>query len=382
MKSRDVKKGIFQGTSANQPPTEIDLSSVSRIPRLRTRESSRASQRPKSRSVLIRERFVAFAQRGWSIAIAVATLIAMVLAFVVWVRPILQREKDTTERDRQAAEERAKKISRFASLTELEALALVNKALAARTPAEINATVRYAPLSQQEATDLLVSLAKANGPVKESVWLGSLDSNSMQSDGVELRFSKPPKPLTLGESTSPEASFFADETLSRVAILVPDDQGVWRLDLPAFAQLCVPSWEKFQADKTIESAVVRVLLGRDNYYNGPFSDEKIWQAYSFATDDSGDSFVAYSKRGTAQNRALHLVWRRATRPAVRATLELRRVPGGDLRQFLISRVLAEDWALGDKPMDETVGDDAPAPPRCPPFGRSLGLRSEYLPSCR
>jgi hypothetical protein len=334
---------------------------VSKIPRLRHLESTDAGLRPRSANEIIRERFVAFARKGWSIAIGSVTVIAMVLAFVVWVRPILNREKDTTERDRQAAEERVRKAFRFPALTELEAQALVSKALAARTPFEIQSAVRCGPLSPAEAAALLSSLAQADGPAVERVWLGSTDNNSMQTDGVELRFKRRESGLLPAESGTAADSFYAPEVFSRMAILTPDEQGVWRMDLPAYAQLCIPSWEKFQADKTIESALIRVLLGRDNYYNGPFTDEKVWQAYSFATDDFGDSFVGYGKRGSAQNRALHLIWRRAQRPVVRATLEIRRVPGGDRRQFLISRVLAEDWALGAVPMDETVGDDSPLP---------------------
>lgn len=361
MKTRDVQKGVTPGQPGVQPPAAINLDSVSKIRKLRHLESADASLRERSPNQIIRDRFVTLARKSWSIVIGAVALIAIVLAFVVWVKPMLNREKDTTERDRQAAEKRVRKTFRFPALTELEAQALVTKALAARKPSEIEASVRCGPLSQTEAAALLTSLAQADGPIMERVWLGSTDNSSMQTDGIELRFKRPESALFPGEPATTANSFPNEEVFSRMAILTPDEQGVWRMDLPAYAQLCVPAWEKFQADKSIESAVVRVLLGRDNYYNGPFIDEKEWQAYSFSINQSGESFVGYGKRGSAQNRALHLIWRRAQHPVVRVTLEIRRLPDTDFRQFLISRVFAEDWAVGPVPMDETVGGDSPPP---------------------
>ena len=39
-------------------------------------------------------------------------------------------------------------------------------------------------------------------------------------------------------------------------------------------------------------------------------------------------------------------------PVPRAILEIRRVEGAEPRQLEISRVLAEDWVMGDAPFDE------------------------------
>jgi hypothetical protein len=221
--------------------------------------------------------------------------------------------------------------SRFASLDEDAALALVRKALAVRDPAEVGEFFRLGDSTPEQVIEYLGQMETADGSIAHYQWLGSVDANDMTLDGVLI---------TYANSGTPR---------NRMAMLVPDEEQKWRVDFAAFARLVDPSWEKILSGEAKE-ATLRVYIAEDNYFNGVFSDEEKWLSVSLGTPDTEQVLIGYCEAGTPQAAALRQISAREV-PASRAVLEIQRVNGGGPRQVRIMRVLAEDWVLGDEPFD-------------------------------
>jgi hypothetical protein len=332
MKFDGVRRGVQTGEILRKPGSAPSLGRVVKIPTIgrpvgrHRRESGdkRREKRNRARQIII---------FGWSIAITVITVMALGVAFSLWLLPRLRREKDTTEIDRVADDAKVRVISKFKSPSKDEALALVKKALALRTPEGVEDLIRVGPLTAAEVVDYLKAMKTVDGEISDYAWLSSIDKNGLLLEGVQVTFAGGDKPR------------------NRLAILTPDENGVWKMDFAAFARWVKPSWD-IMLDQKAEAGLVRVYVAKDNYYNGPFKDDRKWVAYKMASPDMDEVFVGYCLAGSAQHRALDLMWARGEIAVTRATLEIRRAGGADRWQFEITRVLAEDWVMGEKALDE------------------------------
>jgi hypothetical protein len=292
----------------------------------------RRSQNAKVRQRRTRHRVIAV----WSTVIGIVAFAALGVAFFLWLQPMLLRDKDTTEQDRIAEESRVRKASRFDSPSDRETLALVRRALAVRDPDDVLDVIRPGPLTPTEVVERLKAIETQEGEITAAAWLSSVDRNGLSLEGVEVKYGN------------------NEKTTKRLALLTPDERGVWKLDFPAFDRLVVPSWDKLLAGSE-PTGVVRVTVAHDRYYNGPFLDEDEWQAYGLVSPDIGKLLIGYCKRNSDQHLALESMWSMWSSEKsnlVRATLEIRKVEGAEPRQFEISRVLAEDWVMGERPFDE------------------------------
>jgi hypothetical protein len=221
--------------------------------------------------------------------------------------------------------------SRVAAPEEAEAVALVKQALAAGEPEEIEEWFRVGDTSAQEIVEFLKSLETKEGQIKGYSFLGERFLNGTQVSGVVVNFKAAPNPR------------------NRVAFLVADGTGKWRVDFDAFARTVTPSWDVITGEGT-DLARVRVYVAKDNYFNGPFADEGQWVCYGIASPDTSELFLGYCRRGSPQAAAMESV--SGKNPGlIRMTLELRRVEPSNHRQFEISRVIAHDWVVGDKALD-------------------------------
>ena len=105
---------------------------------------------------------------------------------------------------------------------------------------------------------------------------------------------------------------------------------------------------------------MRVYVALDPYYNysGRYADDKQWACLGLASPDHKTSMLGYVLRGSPQHGAIgRALMRNAQHSQAgiqRMTLEVRHTGTGDPRQFEITRVLSDDWALGDKPLDAMV----------------------------
>jgi len=273
---------------------------------------------------------------AWSVGIGVTSAAALAVAFIFWLYPRLQDEQDPREAAKAASEAQVRVASKFKSPSRDEALALVKKALGLRNPAEVEALIRTGPMSALEVVNYLEAIKTVDGEITHYEWKSSIDKNGLSLEGVEVRYAGRDKPG------------------ARLAMLTPDAKGVWKLDFPAFARWGKPSWNAL-LEQDAESGVVRVVATKYNYFNGPFKDERVWAAYKLASPDTDQILVGYCKIGSAQQRAMELLWGHGETAVARVTLEIRRphnAESWERIQFEISHVLAEDWVMSDKPLDE------------------------------
>jgi hypothetical protein len=333
MKSDSVRRGVQTATDFRKPGSAPALGKVARMPgygrRGTRRRRSQSSQGDSQRQEQQRRGQVV----GWSVGVGLVALVALGVVFCLWLRAAM-RLPETARTAR--VEDRV--VSKFKAPTESEALAAVKKALALRDPAEVDGLIRPGPMSAPEVVAFLEAMPAMDGQIKNYRWLGGIDKNGLSLEGVQVTFA--------GQ----------DKLRSRLAILTPDSNGVWKLDFAAFARWVKPAWESMLEQQT-ESAVIRVFATQDNYFNGPFRDEREWAAYKLASPDTEVILVGYCKFGSAQHRAMELLWQHGDTLVARVTLEIRRLAEtpdtvrAERCQFEITRVLAEDWVMADKPLD-------------------------------
>ncbi|MDP4996262.1 MAG: hypothetical protein NWQ16_08590 [Akkermansiaceae bacterium] len=179
----------------------------------------------------------------------------------------------------------------------------------------------------------LAELTSSEGPVTQLKWMGQVYSNNRVHDQVVVFREK------------------EGEQKNRIALLFKGDDGTWRIDFDAYMRTSTPSWEDILS-RNSETSVVRVFIGRYNYYNGIYSDDQIWQAYSIISPDVPEIIYGYVKKDSIQEIALSRIIS-AGREAPRTVLGLLSKDDAGERQFEISRVYAEDWALAPEAYDES-----------------------------
>ena len=186
----------------------------------------------------------------------------------------------------------------------------------------------------------LTDMTARDGEVTGYQWLSSMDANGLLLDGVLVSMSKDGVPR------------------NRLALLTPDEHGVWKIDFDAFARTVKPSWDELLGEDG-GKGLVRVMIAKDSYYNGPFKDDGEWVSYGMASPDTEVILMGYCRKDSPQERAMERILTNREAEAGtdarlklnRVTLRVRRPEAAEMRQFEITRVLAEDWVLGDMPFD-------------------------------
>ena len=273
---------------------------------------------------------------AWSGLLVLAVLIVLGGFFWSWLRPQMRQGPVAVVEEETAAVQK-RKVSAFDSPTEGVALELVKQALAVRDPAEVGRYFRIGSAEPAAVVAFLQDMETADGEITGYQWLSSMDANGLLIDGVLVSTSKDGSPR------------------NRLALLTPNEKGAWKIDFEAFARTVRPSWKELLAEGGDGRGVVRVIVARDSYYNGPFKDDKEWDSYGMASPDSDVILLGYCRKGTPQARAMERIFSEeknaVSQRLNRATLELKRPEGAELRQFEIRRVLAEDWVLSGEPFD-------------------------------
>jgi hypothetical protein len=228
-------------------------------------------------------------------------------------------------------------VSEFPSPSEDVALELVKGAVELRDPGKFGDYFRMDGTDPGQVLEFLREMENNDGEVTGYSWLSSMDANGMLLDGVLVSTIRDGKPK------------------NRLALLTPDEQGVWRIDFDAFARSVEPSWEEIRNGSAAE-ALVRVIIANDSYFNGPFRDEARWKCFAMASPDTDQILLGYAAKGSAQLEALDTILaeddsQTGAKAMKRVTLKLKHHDGADSRQFEITRVLAEDWVLSDTPLD-------------------------------
>lgn len=332
MKPDDIRRSVRSERNDRHAGDAPNMGRVSRMPgtglpkgERRKRKRSEGGRNSKVRQGR------ALAIKIWSVMLASAALVCLGVGFWFGFRP---SEKKTS--GQVAAPpvpvETPRKAIRFPAPSEDEAIEIVKKGLAVRDVAEVPDHFRTETIPYAGVVDFLSSLQTGDGTVGNLEWLGSMDANGLQLEGVIVHFTGSGKPR------------------NRIALLTPDTKGVWKTDFDAFARATDPSWPEF-LEKRADSIKARIYVAQDSYYNGPFSDESQWVCYGLASPDTEEIFFGYCKVGSPQANAMKWILSKDLSLG-RATVEIRRIPDAQPRQFVIARVIAEDWVTGSVAFDQ------------------------------
>ncbi len=218
------------------------------------------------------------------------------------------------------------------SPTEVEAFAVVKAALGVRDASQISKHFVLGEQTAEAAAKFLADLEKNDGEFMRMDWLSNMDANGLTLEGVLIRFRK------------------EGRERGRIAFLRPSGEGGWKVDFESFARIAAPAWDELLGKK-VDQAQVRVFLVEDSYYNGPFSDDRVWKCYGIGSPDTQELLQGYCKLGSAQAAAISAILERGQK-VNRAMIEIQRVKDGRPSQFEITQVLAEDWVRGEKPFDQ------------------------------
>lgn len=278
----------------------------------------------------------------WTVVLVVAVLGVLAFFFWSWAQTRMERQP-LVAGEPSTLNVQNRNISAFDSPSEQAALDLVKQALDLRDPGLVEKYFRPGSAGPEAVIAFLTEMKDRDGDLAGCEWLSSMDANGMLIDGVLVSTSK------------------NDVPHNRLALLTPDAAGVWKIDFDAFARTVNPSWDKLMAAGPVEG-LVRVIIAKDNYYNGPFKDETQWVSWGMASQDHETILLGYCRKDSPQERAMEQIVSSIARKAGeegdprrkmnRATLALRRPESAENRQFEIIRVMAEDWVMGAKPFDE------------------------------
>lgn len=276
--------------------------------------------------------------KTWSLVFAVAILGALVLTLWWWLRSNMNRADVAIQENAAAPRVEKRVVSRFESPSQEVALDLVKHALLIRESGKVAEFFHPGSASSEAVVDILRDMEAVDGVLTGCDWRGSMDANGLLLDGVTVNTKAGDKPR------------------NRLALLTPDATGRWKIDFDAFARTVKPAWDELMSQDTGQG-LVRVMVAKDNYFNGPFRDETRWSCYGMASPDLAVVLLGYCRQGSPQAAAMERIVAngnlRSGDPGLnRVTLEIRRTAGAESRQFEITRVWAEDWVLSATPFDE------------------------------
>lgn len=223
---------------------------------------------------------------------------------------------------------------------------LVKDFLAAGSPEDLAPLIR--PVGDRDPANLLAGLTgilKADGAVTSVQYIGPLDSRALPLEALVVNFT--------GDGAGTRRR-------NRLALLSPDAEGRWQVDYDAFARHVSTPWPVLLSGKS-DSGVVRVFVEPDSYYNGVYRDDSQWACFGMAAPDEETLMFGYVPRDSIQFEVLKLISSDAKAQAAganprekRLTLEIQHSPEAEPRQFQITRVLSDEWAVGAEPLDEKL----------------------------
>ena len=331
MKQDDIRRSVRHSRSDRAAG---DAPSLGRVPRMPGTGLPKGARRKRKRGEGGRGNRLRQARKTivviWSVLLSLAVLAAFIGAVMIWVLPKIRENVQSAGKTSAGP----KLVVEFPSPSEKDAVAIVRRGLAQRDLDTVVDSFRLGSLSAPAAIGVLDGLEKEDGKIYQFEWLGAMDANGLSIQGVLVNF----------------GNRAGHKPRNRIALLVPDETGKWKIDLEAFARTVSPGWDEILGGSAA-AAQVRVYAGKDSYYNGPFSDDRTWICYGLATPDAEEILLGYCKVGSPQAAALASMTSKDS-ALVRATLGIRRVDGGGVRQFEIYQVMAEDWVLGARPFDE------------------------------
>lgn len=324
MKTQDIKRGITSRhyRVGGSTPDIGGLSRLRNAEILSTRKRRR-SRRGRSPAVDSRSSTI------WLILLGGGALTLIVVTIFVWLMQRMEPEPVEMVSSGVEDEHVIRIASKFPSPSREESLEIARNALAARDPAEVTKLFRTGGATPAEIIRFLEMSTVRDGEIEHYEWLSSMDSDGFLIEGVGVLFKGKDRPV------------------ERLALLTPDESGVWKVDFGAFARLVEPGWQELLENRA-EQATVRVTVAPDVYYNGPFSDDKQWVCYGMVSPDIGEILRGYCRAGSPQAEAMGRLFKHGEKLS-RATIGIRRVKDGDAKQFEIINLLGDEWIVAGAP---------------------------------
>jgi hypothetical protein len=272
----------------------------------------------------------------WSVVLTVATSLVICGFMAFWLRTHGHRGQVGGESNML---HNVRIESRFKSPNEADALDLVKRALSNRDPELVETCFRTGSAKPDEVISFLNRSIATEGEADQLTWLSSMDVDGLLLEGVLVTFEESRK------------------ATPRLAMLVPNDKGAWKVDFDAFARTCSPDLTAILGGSA-ERSEVRVWISRDYYFNGSVFEENEWDCYLMNSPEINSMIPdeslllrGYCKKGSPQANALERIFA-AGGKAYRATLEVSKREGAEKQQLQITRVWSEDWVKPEVAFDE------------------------------
>lgn len=199
-------------------------------------------------------------------------------------------------------------------------------------PGELNAHFRLeGTMPHAEAVALLEDIRNKEGDVSKLQWLG-------------IRY--------IGDKAIEEVSAerTKDHVVSaRLAQITSHPDGTRKVDFSSYVRKTSHPWEDILSRK-VKVSVVRVKISESHYHNGVFRDDTKWHSYEFGSPDMNTVLYGYAEVGSEEEVRLRQILA-SDEKAQRATIEIRTDDTLLPKQYIISRVIAQDWVQDQKSMD-------------------------------
>jgi len=271
----------------------------------------------------------------WLAMLLLGTCAVIVAGMFLWLRAQSDRRNLAGSRAQAFVPAGESRVSRFPPPSEAVAMRIFQGALAARSEESISLYVRETPeVPVGQQISFLAETETRDGSLTQHRWIGTIEHETLQVQAISVHFDK------------------NGRAQSRIAMLVPDSAGNWRLDFPAFARWCDPPIQLIDTADGHPGGRVRVFLQLDNYYNGIFANDREWICFRIDSPDAESSAYVYAAAGSPAHLALFSLLSPNV-PTIPVTLEIERREGAEPRQFALTSVLADGWILTDTPFDST-----------------------------
>lgn len=140
-----------------------------------------------------------------------------------------------------------------------------------------------------------------------------------------------------------------DSTHRRLALLVEDGEGQWKIDYEAFARVVEPSWPAL-IDGSVDEGIVRVVV------RPPLAtDDGRWLVHPLLSPDVRQPLTGRCEAGSPAAKRLAAMLNDTADEPCRVTLAVEPEAGGPRGDFRILRVVAAGWVMPSAD-DPVVGD--------------------------
>lgn len=202
-------------------------------------------------------------------------------------------------------------------------VSMVEEFLASSNASELAKISRLKRLDATEAYPLLVQFRKNLGEVQRIEWMGAEETNGISLERVVVMY----------KSGS-----------IRIASLVDVGQGDWKVDFESFISHQTKSWDQITGQGSC-TAVVRVKVRPDSYYNGYFQNEKEWTCLALNFADQSE--LVYGYIAPQSPAFLDIVAMLRVSDPADMILVISRDAGMNRMQYEIQRVIAQGWVESD-----------------------------------